>query len=77
MEGAYLENSINYISIHKMLIKLLKNPYFSHYYDKSPKNLNEIENMVKKVKNYMENSIKIKVPLKVDINKGQSWSDAH
>ena len=37
----------------------------------------KVEYVSKKVKNYMENSIKIKVPLKVDINKGQSWSDAH
>ena len=54
----YLKNSINYISIHKMLIKLLKSPYFSQYYDKSPKNLNEIENMVKKVKNYIQKHFK-------------------
>ena len=37
----------------------------------------KVDYVSKKVKNYMENSIKIKVPLKVDINKGQSWSDAH
>ena len=37
----------------------------------------KVEYVSKKVKNYMENSIKIKVPLKVDIKKGQSWSDAH
>ena len=55
----YLENSINYISIHKILIKLLKNPYFSHYFDKSPKNLNDIENMVKKVKKYLHNYFKL------------------
>tara|TARA_B100001287_G_scaffold138360_1_gene116477 strand:- start:185 stop:1405 length:1221 start_codon:yes stop_codon:yes gene_type:complete len=30
-----------------------------------------------KIKNHMENCYKLKVPLKVDINKGQSWSDAH
>ena len=55
----YLKNLINYISIHKMLIKLLKNPYFSYYYDKSPKNINEIENMVKKVKKYLHNYFKL------------------
>ena len=37
----------------------------------------KVEYVSRKVKNYMENSIKIKVPLKVDIKKGQSWSDAH
>ena len=42
-----------------MLIKLLKKPYFSQYYDKSPKNINEIENMVKKVKKYLNNYFKL------------------
>jgi len=55
----YLKNSINYISIHKLLIKLLKKPYFSSYFDKSPKNINEIENMVSKVKKYLHNDLKL------------------
>ncbi len=55
----YLKNSINYISIHKLLLKLLKKPYFSSYYDKSPKNIKEIENMVKKVKKYLHNYFKL------------------
>ena len=55
----YLKNSINYISIHKLLIKLLKKPYFSRYFDKSPKNINEIENMVNKVKKYLHNYLKL------------------
>ena len=55
----YLKNSINYISIHKLLIKLLKKAYFSRYYDKSPKNINEIENMVNKVKKYLHNYLKL------------------
>ncbi len=50
----YLEKSISYISIHKMLLKLLKKPYFTKYYKISPKNINEIENMVKKVNNYLD-----------------------
>ena len=49
----YLENSIKYIDIHKQLIKLLKNPYFVKYYKKYPKNINEIRNMVKKVKMFL------------------------
>ena len=49
----YLENSIKYIDIHKQLIKLLKNPYFEKYYKKYPKNINEIRNMVKKVKMFL------------------------
>ena len=55
----YLKNSINYISIHKLLLKLLKKPYFTSYYDKSPKNIKEIENMVKKVKKYLHNYFKL------------------
>ena len=55
----YLKNSINYISIHKLMIKLLKKEYFSRYYDKSPKNINEIENMVNKVKKYLHNYLKL------------------
>ncbi len=55
----YLKNLINYISIHKLLIKLLKKPYFSSYYDKSPKNINEIKNMVNKVKKYLYNNLKL------------------
>ena len=49
----YLEKSIKYISIHKLLIKLLKKPYFVKYYDTRPKNINDIKNMVNKVKKYL------------------------
>ncbi len=55
----YLKNSINYITIHKLLIKLLKIPYFINYYDKSPKNINEIENMIIKVKKYLHKYLKL------------------
>ena len=50
----YLENKISYISLHKLLIKLLKKPYFSKYYKFSPKNINEIKNMVSLVKSYLK-----------------------
>ncbi len=55
----YLEKKINYISIHKLMLKLLKNPYFTQYYKKSPKNINEIKNMVKKVNKYLYEYLKI------------------
>ncbi len=55
----YLKNSINYITIHKLLIKLLKKKYFSSYYDKSPKNINEIENMLINVKKYLHNYLEL------------------
>jgi len=54
----YLENSIKYISIHELLFKLLKNPYFIKYYKISPKNINEIKNMVKKVNKFLYEYLK-------------------
>ncbi len=50
----YLKNLISYFSIHKLLLLLLKNPYFTKYYNTSPKNLNEIKDMVDKVKKYID-----------------------
>ena len=49
----YLNNTIKYISIHNLLLKLLKKPYFNKYYNIYPKNINEIKNMVKKVNKYL------------------------
>ena len=54
----YLDNLIKYIDLHKLLIKLLKNPYFTKYYKKKPKNINEIKNMVLNVKNYLHKNLK-------------------
>jgi 1-deoxy-D-xylulose 5-phosphate reductoisomerase len=51
----YLNNSISYYSIHKLLLILLRKPYFSKHYNKSPKNINEIKNMVDSVKKYIDN----------------------
>ncbi len=56
----YLDNSIKYITIHTMLLKLLKKPYFAQYYKRSPKNINDIKNMVNKVENYLQKNLKIK-----------------
>ena len=50
----YLQNSISYFSVHKFLMKLLKKPYFTKYYNKDPKNINDIKNMVDKVKRYID-----------------------
>ena len=49
----YLDKSIKYITIHKMIIKLLKKPYFTKYYKKTPKNINDIKIMVNKVEKYL------------------------
>ena len=53
----YLNNKIPYISIHKIMLELLKKRYFSKYYTKSPRNIYEIKLMVKKVNQYLDNYI--------------------
>jgi len=55
---SYLNNRISYISIHKLMLKLLKNPYFTKYYSKSPKNINDIKFMVEKVNRYINKYLK-------------------
>ena len=57
----YLDNQISYISIHKTMLNLLKKRYFSKYYFSSPKNINDIKFMVKKVKKYLDNNLKFNV----------------
>ena len=54
----YLNKKISYISIHKLMLKLLKKPYFQKYYKSSPNNINEIKTMVNKVKRYLNNYLK-------------------
>ncbi len=54
----YLNNKISYISIHKILLKLIKKPYFIQYYKSSPSNINDIKIMVKKVTIYLDNYLK-------------------
>ncbi len=54
----YLMGSINYHSLNVNLIKLIKTPYFTRYYEFSPKNIIDIKIMVKKVVTYL-NKIKL------------------
>ena len=49
----YLKGLINYQSLNTMLIKLLKIPYFTRYYNSAPKNVIDIKNMVKRVNTYL------------------------
>ena len=49
----YPIKKITYISIHNVLLKLIKDPYFTAYYRKSPKNINEIKSMVNIVNKYL------------------------
>ena len=41
-----------------MILKLLKKPYFTRYYQKSPKNINDIKSMVNKVEKYLHKFLK-------------------
>ena len=54
----YLNKKINYFSIHKILLRLIKLPYFTKYYNKNPKDINDIIFMVKRVKLYLNNYLK-------------------
>ena len=49
----YLKGLINYQSLNTMLVKLLKIPYFTRYYNSAPKNVIDIKNMVKRVNTYL------------------------
>ena len=57
----YLENKISYISILKIMFILLKKPYLTRYYKLSPKNINEIKNMVEKTKKYLNEYLNFNV----------------
>ncbi len=50
----YLNYKIPYISIHTIMIRLLKKPYFSKYYTSKPNNINDIKIMVQRVNQYVE-----------------------
>jgi len=54
----YLNNEINYFSLQQNVLKLIKHPYFIKYYSKNPSNINDIKNMVKKVKTLLRNYLK-------------------
>ena len=53
----YLKNQINYISIQKNLINIIKNPYFKKYYKLKPKNIYDIKKMIIHTKNYLYKNI--------------------
>ena len=54
----YLNNEINYKSIHKNLLKLLKSPYFIKFYKLKPKNIYDIKKMIIIINKYTKNKIK-------------------
>ena len=54
----YLEGKINYVSIHKNLINLLKKQYFKKYYKLKPKNIYDIKKMISISEKYLKLKIK-------------------
>ena len=54
----YLKGSINYLSIQRNLINIIKKPYFTKYYKLKPKNIYDIKNMIRITKNYISKNIK-------------------
>ncbi len=55
----YLNNQINYISIQKNLLRLIKSPYFTNFYNLKPKNIYDIKIMINKTEIYLEKNIKL------------------
>ena len=53
----YLDSEINYISIQKNLINIIKSPYFKKYYKLKPKNIYDIKKMIIHVKNYLNKNV--------------------
>ena len=50
----YLENEIQYASIHILLLKLIKISFFKKYYNSKPKNIKDIKNMVNITNQYLK-----------------------
>ena len=53
----YLESKISYFLIHKLMLKLLKKPYFTKYYSIKPKNIKDIKSMIQTVNQYLEKNV--------------------
>ena len=54
----FLDGSINYLSLKKNLMNLIKSPYFKKYYKLKPKNIYDIKNMIDITKKYLELNLK-------------------
>ena len=55
----YLKNQINYISIQKNLLNIIKSPYFLKFYKLKPKNIYDIKKMITITKKYLEKHFKV------------------
>ena len=54
----YLNGKINYLSITKNLLKLIKSPFLLKYYKLKPKSIYDIKKMINLTNNFIENKIK-------------------
>ena len=54
----YLNKDINYISIQKNLLSLIKKPFLSKFYKLKPKTIYDIKNMINITNNYLKMKIK-------------------
>ena len=54
----YLSGHINYISIQRNLLNLIKKPYFKKFYKLKPKNIYDIKKMTIHTKNFLEMNLK-------------------
>ena len=55
----YLAGDINYVSIEKNILNLIKKKYFKKYYNLKPKNIYDIKEMIKITKKYLNLNYKI------------------
>jgi len=55
----FLQNKISFFQMQKLLMKLINNNIFKKYYQKYPKNINDIYIMADKVKKYIRENEKI------------------
>ena len=54
----YLNGHINYKSIHKNLLNLMKKPFFKKYYKLKPMNIYDINNIIMITKKYLDQNLK-------------------
>ncbi len=54
----YILREINYISIQRNLLNLIKKPYFKKFYKLKPKNIYDIKNMIRITKDYLNFNLK-------------------
>ena len=54
----YLKGKINFLSIQKNLLNLIKSPYFKKFYKLKPKNIYDIKKMIIRTKSYLELKLK-------------------